>query len=210
MQNTPDISLIIPLLNEEESLLPLHKWILDVFNKDSRTYEVIFIDDGSSDNSWNVISTLTQKHLNMFGIKFVKNYGKSQALHAGFAIAKGNYIVTLDSDLQDSPEEIPRLVDALSNQKLDLIQLSFNLTKTELNDSLIKVQNQIKSLNKRQYLYNLNYTVSNGNSFISPLIAINEFSESDKIVLDTIKNSMSKQVLESKYGKIFSDIVKNK
>ena len=102
------------------------------------------------------------------------------------------------------------VIKKFNNQKLDLIQLSFNLTKTELNDSLIKVQNQIKSLNKRQYLYNLNYTVSNGNSFISPLIAINEFSESGKIVLDTIKNSMSKQVLESKYGKIFSDIVKNK
>ena len=94
---------------------------MDVFNKDSRTYEVIFIDDGSSDNSWNIISKLTQKHLNVFGIKFFKNYGKSQALHAGFAIAKGNHIVTLDADLQDSPEEIPRLVDALSNQKLDLI-----------------------------------------------------------------------------------------
>lgn len=102
------------------------------------------------------------------------------------------------------------VIKKFNNQKLDLIQLSFNLTKTELNDSLIKVQNQIKSLNKRQYLYNLNYTVSNGNSFISPLIAINEFSESGKIVLDTIKNSMSKQVLESKYGKIFSDIVRNK
>jgi hypothetical protein len=102
------------------------------------------------------------------------------------------------------------VIKKFNNQKLDLIQLSFNLTKTELDDSLIKVQNQIKSLNKRQYLYNLNYTVSNGNSFISPLIAINEFSESGKIVLDTIKNSMSKQVLESKYGKIFSDIVRNK
>jgi hypothetical protein len=102
------------------------------------------------------------------------------------------------------------VIKKFNNQKLDLIQLSFNLTKTELDDSLIKVQNQIKSLNKRQYLYNLNYTVSNGNSFVSPLIAINEFSESGKIVLDTIKNSMSKQVLESKYGKIFSDIVRNK
>jgi len=121
MQNTPDISLIIPLLNEEESLIPLHKWILDVFNKDSRNYEVIFIDDGSSDNSWDTISALTEKYLNVFGIKFVKNYGKSQALHAGFAMAKGSYIVTLDADLQDSPEEIPRLVDALINQKLDLI-----------------------------------------------------------------------------------------
>ena len=102
------------------------------------------------------------------------------------------------------------VIKKFNNQKLDLIQLSFNLTKTELDDSLIKVQNQIKSLNKRQYLYNLNYIVSNGNSFVSPLIAINEFSESGKIVLDTIKNSMSKQVLESKYGKIFSDIVRNK
>ena len=102
------------------------------------------------------------------------------------------------------------VIKKFNNQKLDLIQLSFNLTKTELDDSLIKVQSQIKSLDKRQYLYNLNYTVSNGNSFISPLVAINEFSESGKIVLDTIKNSMSKQVLESKYGKIFSDIVKNK
>ena len=102
------------------------------------------------------------------------------------------------------------VIKKFNNQKLDLIQLSFNLTKTELDDSLIKVQNHIKSLDKRQYLYNLNYTVSNGNSFISPLVAINEFSESGKIVLDTIKNSMSKQVLESKYGKIFSDIVKNK
>ena len=102
------------------------------------------------------------------------------------------------------------VIKKFNNQKLDLIQLSFNLTKTELDDSLIKVQNQIKSLDKRRYLYNLNYTVSNGNSFISPLVAINEFSESGKIVLDTIKNSMSKQVLESKYGKIFSDIVKNK
>jgi len=102
------------------------------------------------------------------------------------------------------------VIKKFNNRKLDLIQLSFNLSKTELEDSLIKVQNQIKSLDKRRYLYNLNYTVSNGNSFISPLVAINEFSEAGKIVLDTIKNSMSKQVLESKYGKIFSDIVKNK
>jgi len=102
------------------------------------------------------------------------------------------------------------VIKKFNNRKLDLIQLSFNLSKTELEDSLIKVQNQIKSLDKRRYLYNLNYTVSNGNSFISPLVAINEFSESGKIVLDTIKNSMSKRVLKSKYGKIFSDIVKNK
>ncbi|MFQ3341459.1 MAG: glycosyltransferase involved in cell wall biosynthesis [Flavobacteriaceae bacterium] len=121
MQNTPYISLIIPLLNEEESLIPLHQWIMEVFNKDNRTYEVIFIDDGSSDNSWDIISTLTKKHLNVFGIQFIRNYGKSQALHAGFALAKGAYVVTLDADLQDSPEEITGLIDALIEQKLDLI-----------------------------------------------------------------------------------------
>lgn len=79
-----------------------------------------------------------------------------------------------------------------------------------MNDSLVKIQNQINSLNKRQYLYNLNYVVSNGKSYLSPLIAINEFSDSGKIVLDTIKNSMSNEVLNSKYGKIFNNILKNK
>jgi len=102
------------------------------------------------------------------------------------------------------------VIKKFNNQRLDLIKLSFDLAKMEMNDSLVKIQNQINSLNKRQYLYNLNYVVSNGKSYLSPLIAINEFSDSGKIVLDTIKNSMSNEVLNSKYGKIFNNILKNK
>ena len=102
------------------------------------------------------------------------------------------------------------VIKKFNNQRLDLIKLSFDLAKIEMNDSLVKIQNQINSLNKRQYLYNLNYVVSNGESYLSPLIAINEFSDSGKIVLDTIKNSMSNEVLNSKYGKIFNNILKNK
>ena len=102
------------------------------------------------------------------------------------------------------------VIKKFNNQRVDLIKLSFDLAKIEMNDSLVKIQNQINSLNKRQYLYNLNYVVSNGKSYLSPLIAINEFSDSGKIVLDTIKNSMSNEVLNSKYGKIFNNILKNK
>ena len=121
MQNAVDISLVIPLLNEEESLVPLHQWICDVFANYKHSYEVIFIDDGSSDESWEVITSLAQSDLTVKGIQFVRNFGKSQALHAGFELAQGNYIVTLDADLQDSPEEIPNLINTLIEQKLDLI-----------------------------------------------------------------------------------------
>lgn len=141
----------------------------------------------------------------------IEFFGEKGEINIDTSLEKFNSDFKISGSSSDSIyRDYLSVIKKFNNQKLDLIQLSFNLTKTELNDSLIKVQNQIKLLNKRQYLYNLNYTVSNGNSFISPLIAINEFSESGKIVLDTIKNSMSKQVLESKYGKIFSDIVKNK
>ena len=141
----------------------------------------------------------------------IEFFGEKGEINIDTSLEKFNSDFKISGSSIDSTyRDYLSVIKKFNNQKLDLIQLSFNLTKTELDDSLIKVQNQIKSLNKRQYLYNLNYTVSNGNSFISPLIAINEFSESGKIVLDTIKNSMSKQVLESKYGKIFSDIVRNK
>ena len=116
-----DISIVIPLLNESESLEELSLKIDSVMKENSFNYEVIYVDDGSTDNSWEVIRNICDKNKSFKAIKFLKNYGKSQALHAGFAIAKGNYIVTLDADLQDSPEEIPRLVDALINRKLDLI-----------------------------------------------------------------------------------------
>jgi len=102
------------------------------------------------------------------------------------------------------------VIRKFNNNTLDLLELSFKFSKLKLKDSLEIVQNKLEALNKRQYLFNLNYAVNNGNSFISPLIAINEFSQSSKIILDTIKSTMSKEVIESKYGKIFESIREKK
>ena len=101
-----NLSIVIPLLNEEESLQELHDWIISVMNTNNYSYEVIFIDDGSTDNSWSIIERLSTENPNIKGIHFLKNFGKSQALHAGFARAKGDVVITMDADLQDNPEEI--------------------------------------------------------------------------------------------------------
>ncbi len=116
-----NISVVIPLLNEEESLSELHSWIVQVMNKHNYSYEIIFIDDGSTDNSWHVIETLTTQNPNVRAIRFLKNFGKSQALHAGFAKAKGDVVITMDADLQDNPEEIPELYDLILNERYDLV-----------------------------------------------------------------------------------------
>ncbi|TRW24791.1 glycosyltransferase family 2 protein [Flavobacterium zepuense] len=116
-----NLSIVIPLLNEEESLKELHQWIVSVMTQNNYSYEVIFIDDGSTDDSWPIIQQLAQKDLNVKGIKFFKNYGKSQALHAGFAKAQGDVIITMDADLQDSPEEIPGLYSMVTSGGLDLV-----------------------------------------------------------------------------------------
>jgi glycosyltransferase involved in cell wall biosynthesis len=116
-----NLSVIIPLLNEEESLQELYSWIVTVMKNHNYSYEVIFIDDGSSDQSWNIISQLSKENSNIKGIRFQKNYGKSQALHAGFAKANGDVIITMDADLQDSPEEIPELYEMITNQHFDLV-----------------------------------------------------------------------------------------
>ena len=116
-----DISIVIPLLNESESILPLHDWIIRSLEKKKNDYEIIFIDDGSSDYSWEVIVELCKKYPNTHGIQFSKNYGKSQALHAGFNKAQGDFVVTMDADLQDSPEEISPMIAQLKEQNLDLI-----------------------------------------------------------------------------------------
>lgn len=116
-----DISVVIPLLDENGSLKELHDWIASVMQSNHLSYEIIFIDDGSSDGSWEIISDLAKSNSNVKGIQFVRNYGKSQALHAGFEMATGDYTVTLDADLQDSPEEIPLLIHTLIEKKLDLI-----------------------------------------------------------------------------------------
>ena len=104
-----DVSVVIPLIDEAESLPELEAWIRDVMEKNSFSYEIIMVDDGSSDNSWNVIGELHIKNPLVKGIKFQRNYGKSAALNEGFKIAKGEVVITMDADLQDSPDEIPEL-----------------------------------------------------------------------------------------------------
>ena len=116
-----NISLVIPLLNEQESLPELSKWIEKVMTSHNFSYEVLFIDDGSTDASWQTILDLQKDNSNIKGIKFLRNYGKSQALHAGFAKALGDVVITMDADLQDSPDEIPDLYDLVQNQGFDLI-----------------------------------------------------------------------------------------
>ena len=116
-----NISVVIPLLNEYDSLRELHDWIAKVMQSNHFSYEIIFIDDGSTDNSWELITELHEKDKNVRGILFQKNYGKSQALHAGFAQVKGNVVITMDADLQDSPEEIPDLYNMITNEGFDLV-----------------------------------------------------------------------------------------
>ena len=116
-----DISLVIPLLDEEGSLEELHSWIVEIMESNNYSYELIFIDDGSKDNSWNIIRSLSLKNKNVRGIKFLKNFGKSQALHAGFDIAKGDVVITMDADLQDSPAEIPDMYKIIKYNNFDLV-----------------------------------------------------------------------------------------
>ena len=116
-----DISLIIPLLNEEESLPELAAWIARVANENHYAYEIIFIDDGSTDDSWKVIQSLSEGNPNIKGIKFQRNYGKSAALNEGFKAAKGRVVITMDADLQDSPDEIPGLFRMIEEEKYNLV-----------------------------------------------------------------------------------------
>jgi len=115
------LSIVIPLLNEEESLTELYNWIVSVMQSNSYSYEIIFIDDGSTDASWKTISQLAVQDPHVKGIKFNRNYGKSQALHAGFLEAQGDVIITMDADLQDNPEEIPELYDLIQKDQFDLV-----------------------------------------------------------------------------------------
>jgi len=116
-----DISVIVPLFNEEESLPKLFEWIERVMNDHKYTFEVIFVNDGSTDKSWQVIETLQQQSSNVRGIKFRHNYGKSPALYCGFKAAKGDVVITMDADLQDSPDEIPELFSMIKDDNYDLV-----------------------------------------------------------------------------------------
>jgi len=116
-----DISIIVPLYNEEESLPELYDWIERVMKAHGFTYEVIFVNDGSTDRSWEVITELSRKSDSVRGIKFRRNYGKSPALYCGFEQAEGDVVITMDADLQDSPDEIPELYRMIKKDGYDLV-----------------------------------------------------------------------------------------
>jgi len=121
MSDSPEISIVIPLFNEEESLKELSDWIAKVMLDNKFTYEVLFIDDGSTDSSWKIIEQLSKENHNIKGIKFRRNYGKSAGLNVGFEAAKGNVVFTMDADLQDSPDELPEMYNMIVIEGYDLV-----------------------------------------------------------------------------------------
>lgn len=116
-----DISVVVPLFNEDESLPELAAWIRRVMESNGFSYEVLFVDDGSKDNSWNVILELHKENPAFKGIRFRRNYGKAAALQTGFEASQGNVVITMDADMQDSPDEIPELYDMIVNQGYDVV-----------------------------------------------------------------------------------------
>ena len=116
-----DISVLVPLYNEAESLPSLHEWIVRVMNAHHFTYEIVFVNDGSTDSSWQVIHSLREQDKNVHGICFRRNYGKSAALHCGFQAVQGDVVITMDADLQDSPDEIPELYRMIKEEGYDLV-----------------------------------------------------------------------------------------
>ncbi len=116
-----DISLVIPLLNEAESLPELHAWIQRVMKENNFSYEIVFVDDGSTDNSWQVIQQLKAADNNVKALRFRRNYGKSAALNVGFAKSSGDVVITMDADLQDSPDEIPELYRLIAKEGYDIV-----------------------------------------------------------------------------------------
>ena len=116
-----DISVVVPLYNEEESLAELHEWIVRVMGENGFSYEIVFVDDGSSDGSWEAVCRLKVRDPHVRGIRFRRNYGKSAALYCGFEAAGGEVVITMDADLQDSPDEIPELYRMVAEQGYDLV-----------------------------------------------------------------------------------------
>jgi glycosyltransferase involved in cell wall biosynthesis len=116
-----DISVVVPLLNESESLNELTEWLVRVLDEGQYSYEIIFVDDGSTDTSWQVITSLAEKNKSIKAIRFRRNFGKSAALHEGFKLASGRVVITMDADLQDSPDEIPGLFKMIVDEGFDLV-----------------------------------------------------------------------------------------
>ena len=121
MDYTKDLSIVISLYNEEESLPELVSWIETVMAREGYRYEIIMVDDGSTDGSWNIVKTLSARNENIRGISFRRNYGKSAALFQGFKAAEGRVVVTMDADLQDSPEEIPEMYRMVTEEGYDIV-----------------------------------------------------------------------------------------
>lgn len=118
---TPNITVVVPLYNEDESLRELYDWIYRVMSEHDFTYQLLFVDDGSTDRSWQVIEALAKEDANVHGIRFRRNYGKSPALYCGFKAAEGDVVITMDADLQDSPDEIPELYRMITEEGYDLV-----------------------------------------------------------------------------------------
>jgi len=116
-----DVSVVIPLYNEEESLNELNDWILRVVKSNNLSYEIVYVDDGSNDKSWEIIEHLAKNDSNISGLRFRRNYGKSAALNEGFKVVQGNVVITMDADLQDSPDEIPELYRMVMEEDYDLV-----------------------------------------------------------------------------------------
>lgn len=121
MNEDPEISVVVPLFNEEESIAELCDWIQSVIKANGNSYEILLVDDGSDDNSWNIVQDLHAKDHRVKGLRFNRNYGKSAALDMGFKNAKGKVVITMDADLQDSPEEIPALYEMITKEGYDLV-----------------------------------------------------------------------------------------
>lgn len=116
-----DLSIVIPLFNEEESLPELHRWLKEVLDREKLSHEILFVDDGSTDGSWKIVEELAAKDAHVRGISFRRNYGKSAALNEGFKAAQGDVVVTMDADLQDSPDELPELFHMIKEDGFDLV-----------------------------------------------------------------------------------------
>lgn len=152
-----NISVVVPLLNEAESLPELEAWIRRVMEANGFSYEIMFIDDGSTDKSWQIIEDLAKANPNIRGIKFRRNYGKSAALHEGFSAVKGDVVITMDADLQDSPDEIPGLYKKIKEEDFDLV----SGWKKERHDPLsktipTKIYNGVTRMVHGIYLHDMN------------------------------------------------------
>lgn len=162
-----DISVVVPLFNEEESLAELYSWISRVCRENSLSYEVIFVNDGSTDHSWDVIERIANEHSEVHGIKFRRNYGKSPALYCGFDKAAGDVVITMDADLQDSPDEIPELYKMIVEEGYDLVS-GYKMNRSQ---EILSLRQYRQNYSTPQHARFQEYTISMISTAVSRLIA---------------------------------------